>query len=410
VFRRHRLNGSHDTLLSAADSRMPTPARSVLHVDMDAFYASVEQRDNPDLRDKPLVVGGTGNRGVVAAASYEARRFGIRSAMPMAEAKRRCDHLLCVKPRMSHYKEASERIFAIFREFTPLVEGLSLDEAFLDVTASVKLFGSPEKIAANIKHRILEETGLTASVGVAENKLVAKIASDLDKPDGLSVVMPGAYRKKLDPLPVRVIPGIGRETLKRLATIHVSTVHDLRKADSRDLEPVFGRFTQRTRERAAGIDSRPVVPSREEKSISAEETYEQDLSRPKDMDRELLRLTERTATRLRKASLGAGTVNVKIRRADFSTCTRQRSIHPPANGTDQLYAIARELLHAWLADNPNARVRLLGVGGSKLAAAEQADLFADECLQNPAVIDETLDEIRHKFGSLSVGRAKTLRR
>jgi len=389
---------------------MSIPTRSVLHVDMDAFFASVEQRDNPALRDKPLVVGGTGNRGVVAAASYEARRFGIRSAMPMAEAKRRCDHLLCVKPRMSHYKEASERIFTIFREFTPLVEGLSLDEAFLDVTASVKLFGSAEKIAASIKQRVLKKTGLTASVGVAENKLVAKIASDLDKPDGLSVVMPGAYRQKLDPLPVQVIPGIGRETLKRLAAIHVSTVRHLREANNRDLEPVFGRFTQRTRERASGIDSRPVLPSREEKSISAEETYDQDLSRPKDMDRELLRLTERTAARLRKASLGAGTVNVKIRRADFSTYTRQRSIHPPANGTDQIYAIARELLHAWLSDNPGARIRLLGVGGSKLTPAEQADLFADDSLQNPTVIDETLDEIRQKFGSLSVGRAKTLKR
>lgn len=389
---------------------MSVSARRILHVDMDAFYASVEQRDNPDLQGKPVVVGGGTNRGVVAAASYEARRFGIRSAMPMAEAIRRCDHLVRVKPRMSHYKEASAHIFAIFRDFTPLVEGLSLDEAFLDVTASIKLFGSPQNIAASIKQRVLEDTGLTASVGVAENKLVAKIASDLDKPDGLSSVMPDAYREKLDPLPVRVIPGIGRETLKRLAGIRIATLRDLRRADDRDLEPIFGRFTQKMRDRASGIDHRPVVSGREEKSISAEETYDRDLSQQTDMDRELLRLTERTATRLRRAALNAGTVQIKIRRADFTTYTRQRSISPPTNGTDQIYALAKELLTTWLAANPGARIRLLGVAGSKLAPAEQPDLFASDDTRNHSVIDETVDEIREKFGSLSVGRAKTLDR
>lgn len=387
---------------------MSSATRSVLHVDMDAFYASVEQRDNPDLKGKPVVVGGGTNRGVVAAASYEARAFGIRSAMPMAEAIRRCAHLIRVPPRMSHYKQASVIIFAIFREFTPLVEGLSLDEAFLDVTASVKLFGSPEKIAAEIKRRIFDNTELTASVGIAENKLVAKIASDLDKPDGLTIVTPASYHDKLDPLPVQVIPGIGRETLRRLDEIGVSTVRDLRLAENRDLEPIFGRFTQKTRDRASGIDARPVVPRREEKSISAEETYERDLSKPADMDRELLRLTERTAARLRKALLAAGTVQIKVRRADFKTYTRQRSVNPPANGTDRIFAIARELLHAWLADNPGAKIRLLGVGGSKLAPAAQPDLFATDSAKNPAVVDKTVDEIREKFGSLSVGRARIL--
>lgn len=384
--------------------------RSILHVDMDAFYASVEQRDNPELRGKPLVVGGSSNRGVVAAASYEARKFGIRSAMPMAEAIRRCDHLVRVKPRMSHYKEASQQIFSIFREFTPLVEGLSLDEAFLDVTASVKLFGSPRKIAADVKQRIKSETNLTASVGVAENKLVAKIASDLDKPDGLCIVTPNLYGEKLDPLPVRVIPGIGKETLKRLHGIHIQTVRDLRQALDRDLEPIFGRYTQKTRDRASGIDSRPVVPSREEKSISAEETYDQDLSDPSVMNREILRLTERTAARLRKASLAASTIQIKIRRADFTTYTRQQRVKPPANGTDQIYAVAKELLDTWRNSNPGAKVRLLGVGGSNLAPASQPDLFAADETQGHTVIDNTVDEIREKFGSLSVGRAKTLDR
>jgi len=377
---------------------------------MDAFYASVEQRDNAALKGLPVVVGGGTNRGVVAAASYEARVFGIRSAMPMAEAIRRCDHLVRVKPRMSHYKEASEKIFAIFREFTPLVEGLSLDEAFLDVTASVKLFGSPEKIATRIKQRILDDTALTASVGVAQNKLVAKIASDLDKPDGLTIVLPSDYRERLDPLPVRVIPGIGRETLKQLKQIRISSVRDLRLAQTRDLEPVFGRFTQKTKDRASGIDSRPVIPGREEKSISAEETFDQDLARRSDMNRELLRLADRTAARLRKSSLGAGTVQLKIRRADFSTCTRQRSVKPPANGTDQIYRVAKDLLNIWLASNPGAKIRLLGVGGSNLSPAEQPDLFDSEARQSSSAIDGTVDEIRQKFGSLSVSRAKTLDR
>jgi DNA polymerase-4 len=238
---------------------------------MDAFYASVEQRDNPDLRGKPLVVGGSTNRGVVAAASYEAREFGIRSAMPMRDAYRRCASLMRVRPRMSHYQKVSRQIFGIFRSFTPLVEGLSLDEAFLDVTASAALFGSPIDIATAIKSQIEAQTKLTASVGVAENKLVAKIASDLEKPDGLTVVYPEHYETRLDPLPVSVIPGIGRETLKRLFGTGIRTVRDLRLADDSVLEPVFGRFTRKARDRASGFDERRVVPARTEKSISAEE-------------------------------------------------------------------------------------------------------------------------------------------
>ena len=249
---------------------MTHASRSILHVDMDAFYASIEQRDNPELRGEPVVVGGGSKRGVVAAASYEARVFGIRSAMPMAEARRRCPHLRHAKVRMSHYKQISAAIFSIFREFTPLVEGLSLDEAFLDVTASVTLFGSPERIGAQIKQRIFDHTALRASVGVAANKLVAKIASDLDKPDGLTVLYPADYATRLDPLPIAVIPGIGPQTQKRLDAIQVRTVRDLRTAPDRLLTPIFGRYTQNTVERAAGIDERPVLASRAEKSISAE--------------------------------------------------------------------------------------------------------------------------------------------
>ncbi len=389
---------------------MTSAARTILHVDMDAFYASVEQRDDPELRGKPVVVGGGSNRGVVAAASYEVREFGVRSAMSMADALRRCPDLIRVTPRMSHYKSVSKQIFEIFRQFTPLVEGLSLDEAFLDVTASRNLHGSGVEIAARIKTLIVEQTRLKASVGVAENKLVAKIASDLEKPDGLAVITSDNVQEKLDPLPISVIPGIGRQTLAKLQHFSILTVSDLRLAPDRDLESVFGRFAQRTRERAAGIDNRRVVAEREEKSVSAEETYDVDLDDRGDMERELLRLAETTASRLRKSELQAGTVQIKIRQDDFQTFTRQRSVQPPVNNTDQFYYIARDLLRAWLEENPGARIRLLGVGGSKLSPAEQRDLFSSEESSTTNAVDEAVDDIRDRFGNLSVGRARTLER
>jgi len=385
-----------------------TEARRILHVDMDAFYASVEQRDDPSLRGKPLVVGGSSNRGVVAAASYEARKFGIRSAMPMRDACRRCPDLLRVAPQMSHYQAVSREIFTIFREFTPFVEGLSLDEAFMDVSASLALFGDEVSIAKEVKNRIRAQTELTASVGVAPNKLVAKIASDLDKPDGLCVVTHENMREVLDPLPARVIPGIGRQTLARLKRVGIVTIADLRQAPDRDLEPVFGKFTQRTRDRASGIDDRPVVSSRADKSISAEETFDTDLSEIPAMNRQLLRLSERTSSRLRSRELVAGTVQVKIRQADFSTFTRQRALRPPGNGTDQVYEAAKGLLHDFLLQYPGTRIRLLGVGGSDLARDAQPDLFAPEVPAGGTQLDQTVDEIRDRFGKLSVGRARTL--
>jgi len=383
--------------------------RVILHVDMDAFYASVEQRDNPELRGKPVVVGG-GNRGVVAAASYEVRRFGVRSAMPMSEAIRRCPDLVRVAPRMSHYKQVSRQIFEVFRRFTPLVEGLSLDEAFLDVTASRALHGAGIHIAQSIKNLIHEQTHLTASVGVAANKLVAKIASDLDKPDGLVVVTDEKLQATLDPLPVQVIPGIGRQTLSRLHAVNIKTIADLRLAGDHDLEPIFGRYTRRTRERAAGIDNRPVVSDREEKSISAEETFAADLSDRQQMDRELLALAESTARRLRKSNLQAGTIQVKIRRSDFQTFTRQKSLRPPTNNTDQIFGIARELLTAWLEAHSDARIRLLGVGSSNLSPAEQRDLFAEAGDSAENEVDQALDRIQDRFGTAAVGRARTLNR
>ncbi len=375
---------------------------------MDAFYASVEQRDNPEFRGKPVVVGGSSNRGVVAAASYESRAFGIRSAMPMAVAKRRCPQLVQIRPRMAVYRAVSKQVFTVFREFTPVVEGLSLDEAFLDVSGSLKLFGTPVDIASSIKRRIREVTGLTASVGVAENKLVAKIASDLDKPDGLVVVMPDDYGRVLDPLPVSVIPGIGRETLSRLHRLDIRTMAGLRVADESKLERVFGRYASRMQARAAGVDDRPVVPSRAEKSISAEQTYAADLVSTADMDRQLLRLADRTSARLRKARLLASTVSVKIRQSDFTTHTRQVSLSVPVNSTDEVYGHARSLLHTWLRSHRGARIRLLGVGAARLADVQQDDLFAGTGDAEPDSIDRTVDEVRARFGAMSLGRARAL--
>lgn len=376
---------------------------------MDAFYASIEQRDDPEIRGKPVVVGGS-QRGVVAAASYEVRKFGVHSAMPMAEALRRCPGLIRIAPRMAYYKQVSSQIFEIFQRFTPLVEGLSLDEAYLDVSASLSLHGSGAAIARAIKTAIHEATGLTASVGVAENKLVAKIASDLDKPDGLVVVSAANCRDVLDPLPVSVIPGIGRQTLARLHAVDVRKIADLRLAPDHDLEPIFGRFTRRSRERASGIDRRPVVADREEKSISAEETFSVDISDRQEMEGALATLAGTTAARLRKSQLLAGTVQVKIRRSDFQTCTRQRSVQPPTDHTDQIFNVARELLNAWLQTNPDARIRLLGVGSSRLSPAGQGDLFGFTAGAARETVDSTVDRVQERFGAASLGRARTFTR
>jgi DNA polymerase IV len=383
------------------------PLRSILHVDMDAFYAAVEQRDDPGLRGLPVVVGGR-DRGVVAAASYEARRFGIRSAMPMAEALRRCPDLVRIAPRMRHYQAVSRQVFSLFAEITPLIEGLSLDEAFLDVSDSVKLLGTAEAIARSVKSRILGCTGLTASVGVAENKLVAKIASDLEKPDGLVVITAANCRARLDPLAVSVIPGIGPKTLARLEARDVRTLRDLRLASDAVLEPVFGRFSERMRARASGADDRPVLAERQEKSISAEETFPVDLHDPRQMQREVLRLTERTARRLQRQALAADTVHLKIREADFTTCTRQAALRPPGDETGRIYQVARQLLGAWLALHSGARVRLLGVGVSGFTDEKQRDLFAADGPPGPRPIDAMVNRIRDRFGEGAVGRARSL--
>jgi DNA polymerase-4 len=382
--------------------------RWILHVDMDAFYASVEQRDDPALRGKPVIVGGTGGRGVVAAASYEVRQFGVHSAMPVREALRRCPAAICVAPRISHYAAESGKIFAVFHEFTPLVQGLSLDEAFLDVTGSIAAFGPAEHIARAIKRRIHERTGLTASVGVASNKLVAKIASDLRKPDGLVVVLPHEVRALLDPLPIRRLFGLGAKTAPRVEALGIRTLGELRIASPARLRPVFGRYAERVIERAAGIDNRPVTPDVDEKQVSAEETFETDISDHSKLASEIVRLADRTCGRLRANGLTAGCVTVKIRRADFTTFTRQRHFEPPTQETRVITAIALELLRAWLAEQPEASLRLLGVGASALAPASQMDLFTAPETGRNRQLDAAVDRIREKFGKVALKPASSL--
>jgi DNA polymerase IV len=383
-------------------------ARTILHVDMDAFYASVEERDRPELKGKPLIVGGTGGRGVVAAASYAVRSFGVHSAMPMREALRRCPQAICIRPRMARYQEVSARIFDIFHEFTPVVEGLSLDEAFLDVTGSERLIGNGEFIAKAIRRRIREETGLTASVGIGSNKLLAKIASDLNKPDGLCRLGPDNLHAVLDPLPVHKLFGVGQKSLPGVEATGIHTFGDLRRAGDETVWRAFGKHGEAMRTLAAGIDDRPVEPNREEKSISAEETFDLDIHEAAELERQLTHLADRTATRLRAHALAAGKVTVKIRRRDFTTYTRQRIVEPPTQETSVIAGMAQILLKEWLRNQPNAAVRLLGVGVARLQTLRQGDLFGEG--QQGSRLDATIDGIRGRFGSTLLTRASLLPR
>ncbi len=371
---------------------------------MDAFYASVEQRDRPELKGLPLVVGGDGARGVVAAASYEARAYGIHSAMSVAEARRRCNDVICIRPRMSHYQAVSRTLFKVFREFTPVVEGLSLDEAFLDITGSIALFGSTETLAQTIKQRVREESGLAASVGVGPNKLVAKIASDLDKPDGLCILLGDRIQVTLDPLPAGRIGGIGPRTVERLAVHDINTIYELRTAPDQVLGQVFGRYAQRMRERASGIDDRSVCVDRPDQSISAEETFAYDTANPDQLRQQLGNLCDKVARRLQKKLLQGAVVAIKVRQQDFRTFSRQRHVSPPLGEPAPLLRVAGELLDTWLDENPGVRLRLLGVGVSELSEAKQLNLFNQG--GEGRDLDSTLSTIRERFGEQAVARGR----
>jgi DNA polymerase-4 len=400
----------------------PALPRAILHVDMDAFYASVEQRDDPSLAGKPVIVGGTSGRGVVAAANYEVRKFGVHSAMPMGTALRLCPHAICVAPRMQVYKAVSEQVFGVFHEVTPLVQGLSLDEAFLDVTDSQQLLGDAVSIARRVKARIREVTRLTASVGVAPNKLVAKIASDLNKPDGLTVVTAQTVSRVLDPLPIRRLPGLGRKTGMRVEAAGIATFAQLRTAPESLLWPLFGRYTARIRERAAGIDDRPVLADLEDKSLSAEDTFDRDLADPGVLRGQLARIADLACSRLRSKGLMTGCVGIKIRRHDFTTFTRQHSVAPPTHDGRTIAHIAQGLLTRWLTQNKGAKLRLLGVVLTDLSPALQLGLF-DDAQPGQAKragaepdkrgvatrLDAALDAARARFGGKALRRANTIK-
>jgi DNA polymerase-4 len=376
-------------------------ARVVLHVDMDAFYASVEQHDDPRLAGLPVIVGGNGPRGVVAAASYEVRKFGVRSAMPMRQALERCPQAVCVRPRMGRYQEVSRVVFAVFNEFTPLVQGLSLDEAFLDVSASREPVAF---IGAEIKRRIRERTGLSASVGAAANKLVAKIASDLNKPDGLTLVTPQTLRATLDPLPVRRLPGLGGKTGMRLEAAGVQTLGELRVATDAQLWPIFGRHSQQLRDRAAGLDDRPVMVERQELSISAEDTFDADIGEARKLRQAVAELADLACSRTRDRELAAGCISIKIREHDFTTITRQRAVQPATQDRHMIATVATQLLDVWLDAHPGARLRLLGVALRQLTPATQMDLFGAQ----RGGVDAAVDAVRQRFGKQALRRASSL--
>lgn len=385
---------------------MPWP-RAILHVDMDAFYASVEQLDFPELRGRPVLVGYAGPRGVVAAASYESRVFGCRSAQPMAVALRNCPHAVVQPVRFSRYREFSERVFGIMESCTPMVEPLSLDEAFLDVTASQRLLGEPEAIARRIKDAVRSGTGLTASVGVSGNKFLAKLASDLQKPDGLCVIRLEDAAATLAPLAVTRLWGVGPKTAQRLAGIGIKTIGDVRKLPPETLAARVGEEeAEHYRRLSAGLDDRPVVPDREAKSIGQEQTFGADLEDPQAVRDVLLEQVEQVGRRLRKHRLQARAVVVKIRFGQFQTITRRTTLADATDATSSLWHAARALFDAWA--NASFRpVRLIGMSATDFASgATQIPLFADPHSQKQRRLDAVLDQISGRFGTDAIRRAK----
>jgi DNA polymerase-4 len=380
-------------------------ACDILHVDMDAFYASVEQLDNPELRGLPVVVGHDGPRGVVAAASYESRRFGCRSAMPIGRAKRLCPSLVIVSPRMHRYVEVSERVFTIFESITPLVEPLSIDEAFLDVGGSIRMFGQPPEIAARIRRRIVEQTGLTASVGVAPNKFLAKLCSEWDKPDGLTVLGEDEVLERLAPLPIKRMWGVGPATEKRLVARGIETFGDLHGMTLEEARAKLGDHAEHFWRLARGDDTRSVVPDGEARSLGAEQTFGHDLEPAEAVRQVLLAQVDRVALRLRRHGLAARTVTVKIRFGDFQTISRSVTLPNASDRTDLLRERASELFMRW-ARSEFQPVRLIGASLSQLGplGAGQQSLFRDATDEHGRSIDRATDAVREKYGTGAIRR------
>jgi len=379
-------------------------SKHIIHLDMDAFYPSVEVLDNPALKGKPVIVGGGEQRGVVSSASYEARKFGVHSAQPVAKAKRLCPDGIFLPVRMSRYQEVSKQAFEIFLRFTPLVEPLSIDEAFLDVTGSIRLFGRPESIAKKIKQIISKETGLTISAGVAPSKFVAKIASDIDKPDGLTVVHSDGVRDFLDPLPIKKMWGVGKVTQLVLSRLNIYTFRDLRQTPVRVLEKRFGKQGAKIHLLAMGVDERDVIPEHEVKSIGHEQTYSQDIITLDAAQKELLALGNKVARRLRHKGLKGKTVTLKVKYFDFVQVTRSATSPESTDDGSEIYSLACHLLKK--TEVTKKPIRLLGISLSQLSflgSGTQLSLFdQDRSSQKRQRMNIVLDSLYEKFGDKCV--------
>lgn len=392
-------------------------------MDMDAFYASVEQHDNPALRGKPVLVGGSGKRGVVCAASYQSRVFGCRSAMPMSVARRLCPQAVIARPRFARYIEVSGQVRAIMDTFTSLVEPLSLDEAFLDVTGSVALLGEPPAMAKEIRRRVLETTGVTCSVGVAPNKFLAKLASDMDKPDGMTILGPDPARvqAQIDPLQVERMWGVGPKTAPKLHARGWRTFQDLRMAGLDALRAALGDFGEHCWRLSQGLDDRAVHSERDSKSIGHEETFHDDIADHEELRSILLAHVEHVARRLRKNGLVCRTLSLKLRRPDFSTLSRSTTFEHSTDDTATLWKEALRVFDAWANSPAAGSLRLLGIhlsglGPSAIGAAafgEQLALFTPppdaKALKN-ATVDKATDAIAKRFGAGAIGRARGIRK
>jgi DNA polymerase-4 len=379
-------------------------SRSILHVDMDAFFASIVQLDRPELRGRPVLTGHDGPRGVVSAASYEARAFGCRSAMPMARAKRLCPHAVIVRAPGDRIRHFSSAVFEIFDDFTPLVEPLSVDEAFLDVTGSDRLLGDAVSIARDIRRRIKTELGLTAAVGVSFNKFLAKLASDMDKPDGLTVIAIEDVGRVLPPLPIERMWGVGPATATKLRTWGVKTFGDLQAMSRAQLDERFGRFGDRFHRLSRGLDDRAVTPDHTAKSIGQEQTFGSDVAERDYVRGVLFGQVQQVGRRLRKHGLRTRGVQLKIRFGDFETISRSGTLDGPSDVTDELWEAAAAIFDAW-AETGFSPVRLIGFSADRLdAGAGQMDLFADPRRQKRRRIDRAMDTIQERFGTDSVRR------
>lgn len=377
--------------------------RTIVHVDMDAFYASVEQLDHPEYRGLPLIVGGLGARGVVSTASYEARRFGVHSAMPTIQARRLCPRGIYVQPRMSRYRQVSRQVFAIFSRYTPMVEGLSLDEAFLEVSASLRLFGGARAIAEDIRKAIREETGLSAAVGVAPNKFLAKLSSDLAKPGGIKEVESDHIHRLLDPLPVRRLWGVGKKTGAVLQRAGILTIGQLRQLPLVDAQRILGNQAAHFQALSRGEDDREVMAEAQSRSISHEETFAENIGDPEQLLAIMQGQVESVARQLREQQLTARCVVLKLRDGRFQTATRSKTLPEPTNETRLLYAQAKALFEQWWHREGGKPLRLLGAGVSQIAEIER---FQGEVQSSH--LDSTLDDIHKKFGEYGVQLGRSL--